>query len=230
MSAALNVLLIEDNDQLSENLFEFMEPHGVVMDRAADGLSGLHLAVTQAYDVIVLDLMLPGISGIEVCRRLRAQAGHYIPVLMLTSMDAVADKLAGFAAGADDYLIKPFDLSELEARLRVLAQPKRRSDSVLKVGELSFNTGTLCADRAGRPLSLTRAGERLLQTLMRAYPNVVRKQELERALWADEPPDSDTLRTHIHAVRRAIDGDFEHKMLLTLHRYGYRLLAEGDRR
>jgi DNA-binding response OmpR family regulator len=230
MTPELSVLLIEDNDQLSENLFEFIEPHGVVMDRAADGLTGLHLAAVNHYDVIVLDLMLPGISGIEVCRRLRAEAGNYTPVLMLTSMDAVADKLAGFAAGADDYLVKPFDLAELEARLRVLVQRKRRTDAVLKVGELAFNTGTLCVTRSGRPLTLSRAGERLLQTLMRAYPNVVRKQDLERALWADEPPDSDTLRTHIHAVRRAIDGGFEHKMLLTLHRYGYRLLAEGDPR
>ena len=222
------VLIVEDNDALAENLFEYLEPLGYVLDRAADGVTGLHLAVVNEYDLIVLDWMLPGMDGLEVCRRLRIDADKDTPVLMLTAKDSTPDKLAGFGAGADDYLVKPFDLSELAVRIRSLLGRASRRSKKMSVGDLEFHVGTLRATRSGQALGLSRAGERMLEVLMRRYPNVIKREELEQVLWGDDPPDTDALRSHVYALRNAIDKPFEHKMLETVHRFGYRLVAPGD--
>ncbi len=151
------ILLIEDNRGISETVGEFLERRGYSVDYAADGITGLHIAVTNSYDVIVLDLMLPGLDGIELCRKLRSDAKLSTPVLMLTARDTVEDKLVGLDAGADDYLVKPFEIRELEARIRSLIRRDRRqvSTEVLKVGDLVLDTATsscstprLCASRA----------------------------------------------------------------------------------
>src|SRR5690242_5034132 len=146
------ILLVEDNRGISEMVGEFLERRGYSVDYAADGVTGLHLAVTNSYDVIVLDLMLPGLDGIELCRKLRADAKKSTPVLMLTARDTLEDKLVGLDAGADDYLIKPFEIRELEARVRALIRRDRRqvSAEVLKVGDLTLDTATLRLTRNGR--------------------------------------------------------------------------------
>ena len=118
------ILLVEDNRGISEMVGEFLERRGYSVDYAADGVTGLHLAVTNSYDVIVLDLMLPGMDGLEVCRKLRADAKKSTPVLMLTARDTLEDKLVGLDAGADDYLVKPFEIRELEARVKALDPPR----------------------------------------------------------------------------------------------------------
>ena len=220
------ILLVEDSDEIAENIFEFLEPSGLVLDRAADGISGLHLAVVNEYDVIVLDLMLPGISGLDICQRLRADAKKQTPILMLTAKDSMPDKLAGFRAGADDYLVKPFGLAELEARIHALINRSQQRGKKLRVGGLQFDLGTLQVTRDGQPVTLSRAGERILEVLMQRYPEVVRRRDLEYALWGDEPPDSDALRSHIYSLRNAIDKPFGHKMIETVHRYGFRLNPE----
>lgn len=222
------ILIIEDNADLAANLFEYLEPKGFVLDHAPDGITGLHLAVTQAYDVIILDLMLPGIDGISLCKRLRVETGRAIPVLMLTARDQLSDKLEGFSSGADDYLVKPFEMAELLARVRALILGRQGDSQDLRVGPLLFDLGRRRIERQGKPVKLTHAGERLLETLMRAYPNAVRQSDLEHALWGDDLPERTTLRTHIHAIRRGIDVGFEHKMLKTIHRYGYQLVCESD--
>jgi len=221
----MRILVIEDNEDLAANIIEFLSAKGHVMDNATDGITGLHLAVVNEYDAIVLDLMLPGIDGLQLCARLRDEADKQTPILMLTARDTIEDKLAGFSSGADDYLIKPFSLLELDARLAAIgSRGPRRSQHVLKVADLTLNLDTWQADRSGTRISLTPTALRLLDVLMRASPRLVRRAELEAAIWGDHPPDSEALRTHIHALRSAIDKPFDVALLQTVPTMGYRLI------
>lgn len=222
----MRILVIEDNEDLAANIIEFLSARGHVMDSATDGVTGLHLAVVNEFDAIVLDLMLPGIEGLALCERLREETDTQTPILMLTARDTIDDKLAGFASGADDYLIKPFSLLELEARLDALgSRGPRRSTHQLAVGDLVLDLGTWQVERAGTSISLTPTALRLLEVLLRASPKLVRRAELESAIWGDHPPDSEALRTHIHALRAAIDKPFASTMLHTVPTMGYRLIA-----
>lgn len=224
----MRVLIIEDNPDIAANLGDFLEDHGHTVDFAGDGVTGLHLAVVNDFDAIVLDLALPGMDGLELCRRLRADADKDTPVLMLTARDRLQDKLAGFEMGADDYLVKPFELQEVEARLRVLAsRGRRRMRRELKVGDLVFNLDTLAVTRAGTDIYLNPIGLKLLQILMESSPNVVSRNELEMEVWGEEMPDSDSLRVHIHSLRSSIDKPFGSSMIQTRHGIGYRLV-ESD--
>jgi len=224
----MRVLVVEDNHNLVANLFEYFDARGFTLDAAPDGPTGLHLAVTKEFDAIVLDWMLPRMDGREVLSRLR-EAGRDTPVLMLTARDELPDKIAGFRAGADDYLTKPFHLPELEVRLEALvtrARGRGRS-KVLQVGDLKLDMSTLEATRAGRALHLYPACRKLLEVLMQASPAAVTRDRLEHALWGDDPPDGDMLRSHIYELRRSVDGPFDMKLIQTLPRVGYRIVA-GD--
>lgn len=226
----MRLLVIEDNRQLVANLFDYFEARGHVLDVAPDGLTGLHLATTQLYDVLILDWMLPRIEGPEVLRRLRADHVSEVPVIMLTARDELPDKIAGFRAGADDYLTKPFALPELEVRLEALLlraqgrNPRRR----LQVADLVLDLSTLEAQRDGQVLHLYPACRKLLEVLMRASPAAVTRQQLEFALWGDDPPDGDQLRSHVYELRRSVDGPFASKLVHTLPRVGYRLAATDE--
>jgi len=222
----MRVLVVEDNHNLVANLFEYFDARGFTLDAAPDGPTGLHLAVTKEFDAIVLDWMLPRMDGREVLSRLR-EAGRDTPVLMLTARDELPDKIAGFRAGADDYLTKPFHLPELEVRLEALvtrARGRGRS-KVLQVGDLKLDMSTLEATRAGRALHLYPACRKLLEVLMQASPAAVTRDRLEHALWGDDPPDGDMLRSHIYELRRSVDGPFDMKLIQTLPRVGYRIVA-----
>ena len=229
----MRLLVIEDNRSLVANLFDYFEARGHTLDAAPDGLTGLHLAGTQVYDAIVLDWMLPRLEGPEVLRRLREDHGSDVPVIMLTARDELPDKIAGFRAGADDYLTKPFPLPELEVRLEALMARVhgRQRRKILEVHDLKLDLATLEATRAGQPLHLYPACRKLLETLMQASPAAVTRQQLEHALWGDHPPDGDMLRSHIYELRRSVDGPFPVKLIQTLPRTGYRLAvphASGD--
>jgi DNA-binding response OmpR family regulator len=224
----MRILIIEDNPDIAANIGDYLEDHGHTVDFAGDGVTGLHLAIVNDFDAIVLDLALPGMDGLEVCRKLREDAGKDTPVLMLTARDRLQDKLAGFSSGADDYLVKPFELQEVEARLNVLAhRGRRRVRRELKVGDLEFNLDTLSVHRAGKEIYLNPIGLKLLQCLMQASPNVVSRNDLEMEVWGEELPDSDSLRVHIHSLRGAIDKPFGSNMIQTRHGIGYRLV-EAD--
>lgn len=226
-----NVLLIEDHRDIAEMIVEFLEQNGFAVDYAADGVTGLHLAVTNPYDVIVLDVMLPGLDGLAVCRKLRDEARNDTPLLMLTARDTLDDKITGLDAGADDYLVKPFEIRELEARIRTLLRRHRGATAreTYTVGDLSLDTATLKVVRSGRSLTLTPIGLKLLTTLMRASPRVVSRQQLEREVWGDLLPDSDTLRSHLYTLRKVIDKPFDRPLLHTIAGAGYRLAADdGD--
>ncbi|WP_430388150.1 response regulator transcription factor [Dyella sp. 20L07] len=219
------ILLVEDNRQIAEMVGEFLERRGYSVDYAADGVSGLHLAVSNSYDVVVLDLMLPGMDGLDVCRKLRRDAKKSTPVLMLTARDTLEDKLVGLEAGADDYLVKPFEVRELEARLRALIRRDRRqvSTEILTVGDMTLDTATLRLVRSGQELTVSPIGLKLLAILMRESPRVVSRRDIEREIWGDTLPDSDTLRSHLYNLRRVIDKPFERPLLHTIHSAGYRL-------
>jgi DNA-binding response OmpR family regulator len=219
------ILLVEDNRGIAEMVGEFLERKGYSLDFATDGVTGLHLAVTNSYDAIILDLMLPGMDGIDLCRKLRQDAKRATPVLMLTARDTLEDKIHGLDAGADDYLVKPFEIKELEARVRALIRRERRqvSQEVLKVDDLVLDTATLRLTRAGKDLLVSPIGLKLLGILMRESPRVVSRRDIEREVWGDLLPDSDTLRSHLYNLRKVIDKPFGKQLLHTIHSAGYRL-------
>lgn len=221
------ILLVEDNRNISEMVGEYLERRGFTVDYARDGSDGLRLAADNSYDVIILDLMLPRMDGLEVCRRLRNDSKKSTPVLMLTARDTLDDKVRGLEAGGDDYLVKPFAIQELEARIRALIRRDRRqvSAEVLQVGDLVLDTATLRVHRGGRELQLSPIGLRLLAILMRESPRVVSRRDIEREIWSDSLPDSDTLRSHLYNLRKVIDKPFEQPLLHTIHSAGYRLAA-----
>ena len=225
----MRILLIEDHHDLAANIGEYFEQRGHVVDYAGDGLSGLHLAAVNAYDALVLDVSLPGLDGLALCRKLRGEARSPVPVLMLTARDTERDKLTGFDAGADDYLTKPFSLPELEARLKALTRRGAPPSDVLRAADLSFDLRSLVVRRGSRRLELTPAALKLLEALMRAAPAVVSRPAAERALWGDDPPDSDAaLRGHVHALRAALDPPLTPKLLHTVHGIGYRLALDDE--
>lgn len=220
-----SLLLIEDNRDIAEMVGDFLQARGYILDYAADGITGLHLAVVNDYDVIVLDLMLPGLDGLDLCRKLREEARNSTPLLMLTARDTQQDKITGLNAGADDYLVKPFDIRELEARIRALLRRGRGTVAAaqLKVADLTLDTATLQVSRANQTLTLTPIALKMLTCLMRASPRVVSRAELERQVWGDVLPDSDTLRSHLYTLRKTIDKPFAKALLHTVHGTGYRL-------
>lgn len=226
----MHVLVIEDNPDIIANLFGFFEPLGYTLDVARNGSSGLNLAVQNAYDVIVLDLSLPGLDGVEVCRRLREDHHNAVPILMLTARDTEHDKVTGFCAGADDYLVKPYSLLELDARLKALV--RRASNEqvrhTLTYDEIRLDTRTGTATRAGKTIALTPTAYKILLTLLRQAPRLVSREALEREIWGDNPPESDALRTHIHALRQALDKPFARPMLITRPGAGFRLAAADE--
>ncbi|MEW8014482.1 MAG: response regulator transcription factor [Candidatus Sedimenticola endophacoides] len=226
----MHLLLVEDNHDLAGNLSDFLESHRHTVDVVHNGLSGLRFALENRYDAIVLDLMLPGMGGLEVCRRLR-DAGHDTPILMLTARDTLDNKLEGFASGTDDYLVKPFAMPELEARLTALARRGHgeRMAAVLQVGDLIFNPSSLRVERQGRRIELAPIPLSILELLMRRSPSVVPRAEIEQAVWGAEPPDSDALRAHIHTLRSTIDITGSTPLLHTVRGIGYQLADSLER-
>ena len=219
------VLVVEDNATLSAMVGDYLEGRGFEVDYASNGLDGYRLAAENNYDVIVLDWMMPRMEGIEVCRRLREEARKSTPVLMLTARDTLEDKLEGLGKGVDDYLVKPFAVQELEARLRALIRRDRRQvgAEVLQVADLVLDPSSLRVTRAGQELELSPIGLKLLTILMRESPRVVSRQEIEREIWGNSLPDSDTLRSHLYNLRKVIDKPFDRALLHTVQSAGYRV-------
>jgi DNA-binding response OmpR family regulator len=225
----MRLLVIEDNRDILTNVLDYLQLKGFTVDCAQDGLSGLHLAATGHYDLIVLDVMLPGMDGYQVCRHLRESARQDTPIIMLTARDQLDDRLHGLHVGADDYLVKPFALSELVARIEAILRRSRGGlKRQLQVADLHYDLDTLYISRAGTALKLNPIGLKLLAVLMQKSPAVVRRETLEEAVWGDEPPDSDSLRSHIHQLRQILDKPFDKPLLHTVHGVGYRLAEQAD--
>ena len=225
------ILIIEDHPDIAAMIGDHLGEQGYEVDYAADGLVGMHLAITGSFKAILLDIMLPGIDGVTLCERLRGEGGITTPILMLTARDTLEDKVRGLDAGADDYLVKPFDIEELDARLRALLRRTQASKQgkTLNVGDLTLDTATLQVQRNHQAIALTPIGLRLLRALMEASPNLVTRRDLEAAAWEDYAPDSDALRSHLYTLRKAIDKPFKEPLLHTIPSMGYRLYAgEAD--
>ncbi len=228
-NANLRILVIEDNRDLATEIVDFLASGGNTVESALDGITGLHLAVVNDYDAIVLDLMLPGMDGMLLCRKLRKQAGKSTPILMLTARDALEDKIAGLEAGADDYMVKPAELREMEARLKALARrgTTRSANQKLKVGDLTLDQEGRMLYRGDTSLDLPPIPYKILELLMERSPQVVRREELEQLVWNSARPDRDALRAHMHVLRALIDKPFDKQLLHTIWGVGYKLAA-GD--
>jgi DNA-binding response OmpR family regulator len=219
----IKILLVEDHSDLAETVGDFLEAKGFTVDFAQDGNLAVQLASAERFDAIVLDIMLPGMNGIDVCTHLRQDLQLSTPILMLTARDQLDDKLTGFEVGADDYLVKPFELPELVARIEALIRRERGVTSAYTVGELELNLDTMEASRQGQSLKLSRTLFDILRILMRESPKVVTRDAVEQELWGDDLPDSDTLRSHLYNLRQVVDKPFDEPLIETLPGRGYRI-------
>jgi len=223
----VRILVVEDDPDLAANLGDFLALRGHEVDFAGNGPHGLELASAHSFHAIVLDRLLPGMEGASVCRALRAR-GDGTPVLMLTALDAVEARVEGLDAGADDYLVKPFALDELVARLEALHRraDRRVANAPLRLGDLEYDPATLVATRGGVRLELSATLRRLLEHLLRHQDRVVGRAELCELIWGE--PDVDALRGHIHELRRVLDRPFPTPLLRTVRGGGWRLVEPDD--
>jgi DNA-binding response OmpR family regulator len=225
----LTILLIEDNQTIAQQLCEFLEKGGWGVDWADNGSRGIQLALAQQFDVIILDLNLPDIDGLEVCKAIKQQSSRYLPILMLTARDSYSDKAAGFGLGADDYVTKPFELAEISLRCEALARRNLlHQNKQIIIGDLLIDQGKYNASRAGTRLKLTNVGFKILLSLARAFPQAVSRSQLRHSVWRDDQPDSDALRSHIYSLRNALDKPFEFAMLKTITNVGYKLVLTNE--
>ncbi|MEM7564417.1 MAG: response regulator transcription factor [Pseudomonadota bacterium] len=226
-----SILIVEDHVDIATMVESYLAKRGFEVDYAGDGLTGLHLAVSNTYNAIVLDLNLPGLDGISICEKLRSEAKVSTPIIMLTAKDTLDEKLEGLNVGADDYLIKPFAIKELEARLNSLI--RRHSGEtvreVLQISDLELDTSTMQVSRNNHLLKLTPIGFDILKVLMQASPAMVSRQDLEQKVWGDILPDSDTLRSHIYNLRKIVDKPFEVDLIQTIQGRGFKIIGSSDR-
>ena len=225
----LSILIVEDNAPMAANIYDYLEACGHKPDAAPDGRSGLGMVQANHYDAIVLDWMMPRMDGLAMLTQLRDGLKSRTPVIMLTAKDQLDSKLQGFEAGADDYLVKPIALPELEMRLRVLVTRSHAAQApgqVLEVGDLRFNLQSLVVTRGARELSLSPIKRQILEALMRRSPHIVRREHLESLIWGERTLDKDILRSHMHLLRKEVDGEGAPKILHTVQGQGYSLRVQ----
>ena len=220
----MKLLLVEDSKEVADIIYEYFDSDEYELDYAATGTLGLTLAQDNQYDCIILDLMLPGIDGLTICQAIRAE-GNSTPVIMLTARDTNKDMLKGLQTGADDYIVKPFDLALLEARIHAVL---RRTTGTglhqsLTVGELSINLKTHTVMRAKQLIKLNPSCFKILTLLCQRSPEIVSREDIENRLWPDEPPDQDVLRKHIYQLRAKVDKPFSVEMIKTIPKLGYKI-------
>jgi DNA-binding response OmpR family regulator len=224
----VHTLLVEDNVSLAQTVIAYFDLEGIDCDYASTGSQGLDLALSNDYQAILLDINLPRMNGLAVCEVLRNR-GVDVPVLMLTARDSLADKLAGFDAGTDDYLVKPFELSELTARVKALAKRRSLLAQQLEVGPLLMDLSLKTACRHGQILSLTPTCWTLLEILMRESPNVVSREKLQNAIWkGSDLPDSNVLKVHLYKLRQQVDKPFSTKLIHTVAAHGFAIRVPND--
>jgi two-component system OmpR family response regulator len=224
----VRILLVEDEARLAETIRRGLVAEGFVVDVEHTGVDGLWAASEQTYDVIVLDIMLPGLNGYDVCRQIRERE-VWTPILMLTAKDGEFDEVDAFDLGADDYLTKPFSFAVLVARLRALMRrgsPERPVDLV--AGDLVLNPATRAVSRGDCPISLTPREFGLLQYLLRHRGEVVSKVDILESVWDSRyDGDENVVEVYIGYLRRKVDGPFERTSIQTIRGVGYRMAADG---
>lgn len=223
---SINVLLVEDDIDLASTIVDYLELEAISCDHAANGVHGLSLIESHRYDVILLDINLPRLDGLSVCQKARSMSND-TPILMLTAKDSLSDKIAGFDAGTDDYLVKPFEMEELIVRIGALS--KRRSGQVatLTIGDLALNISTRSVCYKDQALKLTPITFKLLKKFMQDFEKPVSRASLMHSVWGDEQPDSNSLKVHIHHLRKQFVLSHVNLTIETEAGYGFMLTTNN---
>ena len=222
------ILIVEDQKDIAESIGDFLILHGHVVDFAADGLTASYLASKHEFDLYILDIGLPGMDGLSLCRLLREKQLLTTPVLFLTARDRLEDKLSGFDVGGDDYLIKPFQLAELQARIKaLLKRTYHNHQAIIQIADLTINTQQCLVTRAEKNIYLSPIDYQILLLLAKASPNLVSRQQIETEIWQDIVPDSDVLRSHLYNLRKKVDKPFNSPLINTVSKRGVRLCEQA---
>ncbi|MBB6522664.1 response regulator transcription factor [Pseudoteredinibacter isoporae] len=216
----VQTLLVEDNINLATTIATYLKLEGIECDFAPNGEAGLNLALNNSYQTILLDINLPKLNGYEVCDALRSK-GVDTPILMLTARDTLADKLSGFNVGTDDYLVKPFEMEELAARIKSLSHRRSAQAKRLFLADLEVDLQSKSVRRAGQEIDVTPTGWIILVELMRNSPDIVKRNTLEWAVWQDDVPDTDLLKVHMYRLRQQIDKPFDKPLIHTVPNHGF---------
>lgn len=223
MDNKLKILFVEDNRELAENLAEFFAEVRYETDFAGDGLTALHLIANNNYDIIVLDIMLPGVNGLEICKKIRSELNSPVPVILLTALDHIDNKISGFGVGANDYLCKPFDMRELELRIHALCNKPNYDVRLLTAGDVRFHTGSLVASLGENKVALSGLSATLFESLMRAYPDFLDYETISTNLWGVADVEENTIRTHVYTLRKQLKQSLGHSLIKGIYGRGYRL-------
>jgi DNA-binding response OmpR family regulator len=226
--AICRALLIEDDLRLASSIVQYLELQDIVCDHCGDGHQALNLVARNTYDVLVSDINMPRMSGLDLCQQLR-QSGCSSPIIMITSRADLEDKEQGFEAGADDYLVKPFALKELFLRVKALSRRRSNQTNIINIPslELEIDCTQFKVKRCDTEVPLPKSSWALLAALARAWPEPVSKRDLEFALWGDEVPDSNALKVHIHHLRQRLDHPFEYPIVQAIRGLGFVLARQA---
>lgn len=229
MKKTKKALLIEDNQAIATQIISFLEGHGWEVDFASTGKLGIELALKLTFDVIILDLNLPDIDGLNVCTKIIQNAKSNLPILMLTARDSFDDKHKGFSLGADDYLTKPFDLRELILRCDALSRRSQlHAKHIVSHGHLTIDSKAHQATWHDKQIKLTKVGFKIIKKLTDDYPYPVSRSEIIEHVWGDEPPESNALKSHIYTLRKSLEQIGMKDILCTISNIGYQLKDLDD--
>lgn len=225
----MNILIVEDNASLAGNMIDYLELLEHNVDYAGSGKQCLNLIQEHFFDVIVLDVMMPGMNGYATCRALREQLQCQTPVIFLTAKTELEHKLAGFDAGGDDYLTKPFEVDELMCRIKALALRGKRQDiGSISFGDLTLNTANSLLIVKNSKIRLNNIQYKIIHTLLRNAPETVNKHRLVDIIWGEQQPEKDVLKTHIYQLRKLIGKTYANAAIETDHGRGYRISLKGE--
>lgn len=221
----MKVLIVEDDLAIMETIADYLDLHGYIVECAYNGVAAISQIKTQSFDVIIMDIMMPKLNGIATVERLRNEYLLSTPILFLTARDSLEDKKKAFTAGGDDYLVKPFALEELILRIDSLGKRGQSGNKrMLIVGDLQYDLQSNTLYRNSIPIKLSKIQHQMIRLLMQKFPSVVTKQQMSEGIWGDEEPSSDALRSHIYALRKALNKGINTNILETLHGQGFKLV------
>jgi DNA-binding response OmpR family regulator len=226
----MKILLVEDDPQVMETMLDYLEMKGHVVDCAYNGKAALTFVEQDHFDVIVLDVMMPKMNGLAAAKDIRTRLHQATPIIFVTARDSLDDKLAGFAAGGDDYLIKPFSLQELEARIKALGQRTKVAprQATIRIGSLTYDVAEQQGKSQVGSFNLPNIQHQILHQLVNATPNTVKKETLISSVWSDEQPDSDAFRSHLYNLRKTLKEYAPDVAIKTEHARGYRIVATSS--
>ena len=217
-------LLVEDDQDIAENIIDYLDTYGCITDYAMSGEQALEMLRDNTFDAVVLDLNLPKMNGFEICLHIRNTLRLNVPVLILTARVLLDDKKQGFECGADDYLTKPFDLEELAMRLKALMRRSHKNiTSIFQVADLTLDPENGIVTRGGKEVVLSHVGFKILHKLMERSPGIVKREEIIYDIWHDDPPMSDSLKSHFFSLRQLVDKPFEKQLLYSIRGRGYKI-------